>query len=706
MEVCLFRETQNHDAIKCFLMEREPASNIWSANIGEDELRSLRLKDSTIYYGYRAWGPNWPYDPAWKPGSQAGFIADVDGEGHRFNPNKLTLDPYAREISHGLDQVTDMTIFETGPLHRTRDSARSVPKGVILTQAAQAFAHKKPAGAFKDDVVYEVHVKGFTKSDLSIPQALRGTYKGAAMKAAYLKDLGVSVVEFLPVHQKVSDRNNPNYWGYMTLGYFAPERSYAFDQSPGGPTKEFRAMVDEFHRHGIKVMIDVVYNHTGEGGANRESPGNSSIFSFRGIDNAVYYELNAEKNLYNDNTGCGHNIAAHREPVRQFVMDSLNYWKDVMGVDGFRFDLAPVLGNVPQDGRFKFTPEDPRGILQRAVHELPARSAQGGEGVDLVAEPWGIGDGTYVQGRFPAGWSEWNAEGFRDPIRSYYNKRGVEPVSLGRVANAVSGSALLFQASGRKPFNAVNILTAHDGFTARDLFSYNEKNNNQPWPYGPSDGGENHNRSWDQGGDPVMQRQLTRTALMTLLLSAGTPHLNGGDEFYRTLKGNNNPWNLDSVANYLPWSSLKENQKLHAFVRAILRFRRENPALRPREYYTGTAANGNGLKDITWLKEDGGELRTQEFDSEHGFLAYRLDTSQANGASPVRSIYVALNAGFENKTLRLPEPAKGFSWYRVADSAAWFEADGNFHEPGTEAAVGREYKMHGRCELLLVEKPL
>lgn len=706
IEVCLFQEPQNHEAVKCFELRRDPASSVWATSLSAEEVKALGFEGRPIYYGYRVWGPNWTYDPAWRPGSELGFVADVDRNGHRFNPNKLALDPYALEVSHGMEQVPDMTIFETGPLHRLRDSALAAPKGVVVPNDLRPLNQPKPKRAFKDDVIYEVHVKGFTKSDASIPSHLRGTFKGAALKAKYLKDLGVTAVEFLPVHTKVSEHNNPNYWGYMTLNYFSPERSYAFDQSPGGPIAEFRAMVEEFHRHGIKVFIDVVYNHTGEGGANAAMPAHSSIYSFRGIDNSVYYELNAKKDMYEDNTGCGHNFATFREPVRQFIMDSLAYWKDRMGVDGFRFDLAPVIGNVPENGKFVFKPEDPRGVLKRAVNELPARPAEGGDGVDLIAESWGVGEGTFVQGRFPKGWAEWNAEGFRDHVRSFFNKRGYEPVTIGQLANAISGSASVFARNGRKPWSAVNILTSHDGFTARDLFSYNDKNNSQPWPYGPSDGGENHNRSWDQGGDEALQRQLTRTALMTLLLSAGTPHLNGGDELYRTLRGNNNPWNLDSVANYLQWETLPENSKLKDFVAFLLKFRRENPALRPAEYYEGRDRNGNGLKDVTWYTSDGRELRAKELQYTGGFLAYRLDATEFSDASPVRSIFIATNAEFYNVNVRLPTPAPGHAWFRLADTAAWFEADGNFHPPGQEARVERDYEMHSRCELLLIEKPL
>jgi glycogen operon protein len=247
------------------------------------------------------------------------------------------------------------------------------------------------------------------------------------------------------------------------------------------------------------------------------------------------------------------------------------------------------------------------------------------------------------------------------------------------------------------------LITAHDGFTLRDLFSYNHKQNNQPWPYGPSDGGEDNNRSWDQGGDPEMQRQLTRTALMTLLLSAGTPHLTGGDEFYRTQRGNNNPWNLDSMGNYLQWDTLGENIQLQKFVQFLLQFRKRHPVLRPATFYKGRDMNGNGLKDMTWYSANGKEMTPAGFDRTNGFIAYRLDASEVS-KSQVRSIFVALNSEFKDVKVTLPPPAAGYAWHRVADTAAWFEADGNFHPEGQEPKIGREYNMHERCELLLIEK--
>jgi isoamylase len=704
IEVCLFEEALQKDAVKCYPLHAQ-GDDTWWLKVSSEELKAAGLskaRQKKLFYGYRVWGPNWEYDPSWRPGSLAGFHADVDARGNRFNPNKLALDPYALEISHGFESLDDVTVFETGALHRGRDSAPFAPKGVILPRSSSNLKVAKPNRPFKDESIYEVHVKGFTMADSSIDPALRGTYKGAAMKARYLKSLGITAVEFLPVQSKVSMRNYPNYWGYMTLGYFAPERSYSFDKSPGGPTNEFREMVEEFHRHGIKVYVDVVYNHTGEGGTKADDPTNSSIYSFRGIDNSTYYELAPDKAHYMDNTGCGHNIATYLEPVRNFVMDSLKYWKEELGVDGYRFDLAPVLGNSPRNGRFHFDSQDPRGILQRAVIELPVRPEAGGDGVDLISEPWGVGDGTFVQGQFPKGWSEWNAQTFRDPIRSFFNKRGIEPVKVGQLADAISGSSSLFSGGDRRPWNSVNIVTAHDGFTLKDLFSFNDKNNNQPWPYGPSDGGENNNRSWDAGGDPFLQRQLARTAIFAMLLSAGVPHITGGDEFLRTVRGNNNPWNLDSTGNYLDWNSLSANVTHLNFVKGLLQFRNEHPALRPSQFFKGRDVNGNGLKDIAWYSSAGAELSAADFDRTNGFIAFRLDTSA--DATGVRSIFAALNADGKGVDVKLPAPALGYRWHRVADTAAWFESKNNIHSKGFEEPVDRDYGMHGQCALLMVEK--
>jgi len=305
------------------------AQNIWSISLQTSQLDS-RLS-GTIYYGYRAWGPNWTYSSSWQPGSSTGFISDVDAQGNRFNPNKLLTDPYAKELSHDhyTPQFNDNTVYASGSLHRNKDSAINAPKGIILTSDNQSFGIK-PTRAFRDDVVYEVHVRGLTKNDTSIPAQYRGTYQGAALKAAYLADLGVTAVEFLPVQETQNDTNDEvlstdgdNYWGYMTLNYFAPDRRYSSDKSAGGPTKEFKAMVKAFHDKGIKVFIDVVYNHTGEGGA--WIGGNSStynLFSFRGLDNPTYYSLTSDKQLSWDNTGVGGNYNTLNPIAQDVIIDS------------------------------------------------------------------------------------------------------------------------------------------------------------------------------------------------------------------------------------------------------------------------------------------------------------------------------------------------------------------------------------------------
>ena len=697
IEVCLFTKPQGQVESGCYLLQPRPSS-IWSVT-----LPLSLLVQPVLYYGYRVWGPNWNYNARWSRGTDFGFLSDVDSSGNRFNPNKLLLDPYALEVSHGLESIVDLGVFSTGSPRRDEDSGPQAPKGVITTAAVSTARRNKPQRALKDDVIYEVHVVGLTANDPSVPVFYRGTYKGAAFKAAYLKALGVTAVEFLPVQQAVSTQQD--YWGYMPLAYFAPQREYAFDKSPGGPVREFQAMVDAFHQFGLKVYIDVVYNHTGEGGPSAMQTTTASILSYRGLDNAVYYNLASPPSYYEDHTGCGNDLAAQREPVRTLIMDSLFYWKDVMGVDGFRFDLATMLGNVNATGNFHFNGLDPRSVLQRALHELPVRPAHGGVGVDLIAEPWAIGAGTYQQGGFPNGWAEWNGGIFRDPLRLFFNKRGVFPVSLEQVTNALAGSAILMQWNGRKPWHSINFITAHDGFTLRDLFSYNVKQNNQPFPYGPSDGGTDENLSWDQNGDPAQQRQLVRTALLNLILAAGTPMLAGGDEFFRTVNGNNNPYNLNTVGNYLPWPQYSANVGLARYVQGLLGFRAAHAGARPAEFYSGRDGNANGVKDLTWYASSGQELVAQDFAGDSGFVSYRVDNSEFE-VSNVRSFLVATNAEFQGTSLVLPPPAAGFAWYRVADSASWFEDQGNISPVGQEQRIDMNYWVNARSGILLIEKSI
>jgi isoamylase len=684
-------------------------SGRWSVRVPVADLRQKGVP-STIYYGYRAWGPNWTFSSSWQPGSQAGFVTDVDGQGNRFNPNKLLFDPYAFELSHDPTNPsnTSDTVFGTGPTHRLTDSGRLAPKGIVL-DVLDGNVGQKPTHPLRDDVIYEVHVRGLTRADTSVPAAERGTYAGAGRKAAYLASLGVTAVEFLPVQETVNDINDvvqttagDNYWGYMTLGYFAPDRRYAADRSPGGPSREFRAMVKAFHDQGIKVFIDVVYNHTAEGG-NWDSTGlATSLYSMRGLDNAGYYELGNDPRTFFDNTGIGANVNTTTDMAIDLIIDSLSYWKNQLGVDGFRFDLASVLGNSCAVGCFNFDKTNPDNALNRAVRELPARPEAGGAGADLIAEPWAIGDGTYRVGDFPAGWAEWNGI-YRDTVRRDQNQLGLASITPGQLATRFAGSSDLYADDGRRPTRSVNFVVAHDGFTLRDLYAYNAKNNNQPWPFGPSDGGEDNNVSWNQDGDPVRQRQAARTGLALLMLSAGVPMLTGGDEMYRTQFGNNNAYNLDSDRNWLNWSDASANANFLAFARRLINFRGDHPALRRADFYTG-AVGPSGLKDITWLTDAGVEASGAYMDSPNNhFLAFRIDGAPAG--DPADSVYVGYNGWSGAVTATLPAPRAGKSWYRAGDTAPWMESRGNFTEPGQEDHLGgSSYTLAGRSLLLLIER--
>jgi isoamylase len=506
IEVWIYKEKSGFQEKVKYVMVKDAATNIWSKTVSVATLQSTYGITGTVYYGYRAWGPNWTYNAAWTKGSTLGFVSDVDPQGNRFNPNKLLLDPYAREMSHDPQTPTqpDGTRYASGSLYRATDTGASAPKGIVLAADATSTG-TKPTRALKDDVVYEVHVKGLTANDTSIAANLRGTYAGAALKASYLASIGITAVEFLPLHETQNDTNDDiastagdNYWGYMTLNFFAPDRRYASNKNPGGPTTEFKNMVKAFHDAGIKVFVDVVYNHTGEGGLwSSSDTSTANILSWRGLDNPAYYSLSSDFQSYYDNTGTTGNFNTFNTTAQNLIVDSLAYWKNTLGVDGFRFDLATVLGNTCQHGCFNYDKLNAGTALNRIVAEMPARPFAGGSGVDWIAEPWAIGLGTYQVGNFPAGWAEWNDK-FRDSFRKDQNKLGTDAVTLGELATRIAGSSDLYSDDGRRPWHSVNFIVAHDGFTLKDLYSCNGKNNSQAWPWGPSDGGSDNNNSWDQ----------------------------------------------------------------------------------------------------------------------------------------------------------------------------------------------------------------
>jgi isoamylase len=667
-----------------------------------------------IYYGYRAWGPNWLFDNAWTPGSAAGFVSDVDGGGNRFNPNKLLLDPYALEVSHNplTPAHPDLTAYLSGATFRLVDTGPLAPKGIILAVPSADFG-VKPISAFKDEVIYEVHLRGLTKNDPSVPANLKGTYAGAALRAGYLRDLGVTAVEFQPIHEAQSALNDMpqcaayhNYWGYNSCSFFAPSRRYASDQSPGGPTREWMAMVRAFHAAGLKVYVDVVYNHHDEGPVDEATGTIGKIYSLRGLDNPNYYEARSptELNLYEDDNGVGPNVNAAAVEARNLILDSLKYWTHVMGADGFRFDLAAILGNADAQGGFYFNRDDPSNILNRAVAELPARPAQGGPGVDLIAEPY-TALGGQEQGNFPVGWSEWN-DRYRDVFRASQNKLGIVAVTPASMATRFAGSQDLFGPRGRKPWNSVNYIVCHDGMTLRDLYSFNGPNNHQPFPYGPSSGGHSaeHEMCWDHYADPVQQRQAVRTGLAILLLSAGTPMLLGGSEINRTLLGNNNSYNLDTSANWLDWEPAARETALTEYTRGLLRFRRAHPCLRPVEFFTGTDHNGNGLKDLTWYVDSGAEADYDYLaNPDNHFLAYRIDGTELG--DPAASVYVAYNSWIDTVEVTLPLDLQAKRWHIVADTSTAAEAWGNIHAAGQEVMLeAQQYPVAGRSLTLFIEK--
>lgn len=684
IELDLFRAPFGDSEVSRTSLQRDPATSVWSVSIPLSDIRKGLKMKGTIYYGYRAWGPNWTYDAAWTKGSAAGFIADVDRDGNRFNPNKLLIDPYAREISHDPLNARnlDANVFASGAENRLKDSGPVAPKGVVLGEVAAA--QPGPASPLKDDIIYEVHMRGLTNADPDIPAGVRGTFRGAAMKASQLKSLGVTAVEFLPVQETQNDANDAdpqhaNYWGYATLDYFAPDRRYSSDKSPGGPTREFQNMVSAFHAAGLKVFMDVVYNHTGEGYAwNPADSSTYNLLSWRGLDNSTYYSLTGDRQNSWDNTGVGGNYNTANTVAQDLIVDSLAYWRQTLGVDGFRFDLASVLGNTCEHGCFNFDKMSPQTALNRLAKEFP--------GTPLIAEPWAIGDGTYQVGNFPAGWSEWNGV-FRDDVRRAQNKLGVERITTGELAARLAGSSDLFQNNfqnnGRKPWNSVNFIVAHDGFTLADLYRFDHKNNNQPFPAGPSDGGTDENESWDQGGNLADQDKAARTGFALLMLSAGVPMMTGGDERLRSLNGNNNAYNLDTSFNWLHYTATPDQTAFLAFVRQMITFRREHPALRPSDFYLP--------RQLLWFRPDGGSADAAYFNNPDDHAIAWLIDSAALGDS-ARAIFVAYNAWSGPVDFTLPP---GRSWFRVVDTS------GGFTDTALSAST---YTLAARSLLLLLEK--
>jgi glycogen operon protein len=542
-------------------------------------------------YGYRVHGP---YDPK---------------NGHRCNPAKLLLDPYAKAIEGQIDGDESLFSykFDDPKAFNDANSARHTMLSVVTTPFFD-WGHDRPPGhQYHDSIIYETHVKGLTMTHPDIPEEIRGTYAALGHPAIidHLKGLGVTAVELMPVHQFVNDshlvdQGLSNYWGYNTIGFFAPHNGYASTGSRGQQTTEFKAMVKALHEANIEVILDVVYNHTAEG--NERGP----TIAFRGIDNASYYRLvDSAKAHYYDTTGTGNSLLMRSPHVLQLIMDSLRYWVNEMHVDGFRFDLAATLAR-------QFHEVDKLSAFFDIIQQDPVISQ-----VKLIAEPWDLGDGGYQVGNFPPLWTEWNGK-YRDTVRDYW--RG-EPATLAEFASRLTGSSDLYNHSDRRPTASINFVVAHDGFTLRDLVSYNEKHNEANGEGGND--GESHNRSWNCGvegeaDDPEVNElrlRQQRNFLTTLLLSQGVPMIAHGDELGRTQLGNNNVYAQDSELSWINWDLDKEQTSLLEFVTSVIDLRKNHPVFRRRRFFAGDAAHGgkSDLGDIEWFTPDACQMSDEDW---------------------------------------------------------------------------------------------
>ena len=606
-------------------------------------------------YGYRVSGP---YQPE---------------QGLRFNSSKLLIDPYAKAIAGRIEWADEMFGYVVGgkaeDLTRDfRDDAWGMPKSVVIDSAFDWGNDRHPGTPLHQSIIYEVHVKGFTELCPNVPEKMRGTYAGMGSTASieYLKSLGVTAVELLPVHAHVDDkqlvdRGLVNYWGYNTIGFFAPEAKYSSSGDMGEQVTEFKAMVRDLHAAGIEVILDVVYNHTGEG--NHMGP----TLSFRGIDNIDYYRLHPQDpRFYVDFTGTGNTFNLLNTRALQLVMDSLRYWITEMHVDGFRFDLASTLAR------------DHNGVNKlhaffEIIHQDPVISQR-----KLIAEPWDIGEGGYQVGNFPILWAEWNGK-YRDAIRSFW--KGDEG-RIGEVAYRLTGSPDLYQHDGRRPYASINFVTSHDGFTLTDLVSYDHKHNEANGE--KNSDGDNNNYSWNHGvegptDDPkinALRERQRRNFLATLFVSQGVPMLCGGDEFGRTQNGNNNAYCQDNEISWLNWQKRDEKQKaLLEFTREMIQLRRDHPVFRRPKFFQGRRIRGSEIKDVMWFNPGGNEMSDEEWASPFarclGMLLSgdTIDVLSFTG-EPIRddTFLFLVNAHYEPIPFLLPGQQR-LEWQLILDTA-------------------------------------
>ena len=624
VELCLYDDDDNEERIPL----EHAGHYIWRAYV-KDVQPGRR-------YGYRVAGP---YDP---------------NAGHRFNPNKLLVDPYARAIAGRVDSDAPVFGYIPGDSDRTfddGDDAAGVPKGVVIDPHFDWGDDAPPHTPLTRSVIYEVHVKGFTKQHPDIPEEIRGTYSGLVHPAAleHLTRLGVTAVELLPVHTTIDDpalvdRGLHNYWGYNTLGFFAPDARFSSRGDRGEQVVEFKEMVKALHAAGLEVILDVVYNHSCEG--NEFGP----TLSFRGIDNRMYYRLvHGNERRYFDYTGTGNTLATTQPGVLKLVMDSLRYWVTEMHVDGFRFDLATTLGR----GERGF---DPSSAFFQVIHQDPVLSR-----VKLIAEPWDIGADGYQVGHFPPLWSEWNGK-YRDTVRRFW--RG-DDSSVDELAYRLTGSSDLYDRRGRGPLASINFITAHDGFTLADLVSYNEKHNEANGEDNAD--GTDDNNSWNCGAegptdDPeinaLRQRQL-RNFLGTIFFSQGVPMISGGSEIGRTQGGNNNAYCQDNEISWFNWDLEEWQRALYEYTRKVIEIRQRYPAFRRRTFFRGDVDERTGLSDITWLRTDGEQMTYDDW-----FTAWvrSLGILIAGDAETQEHLLLLINAHTDSVVYALPELSGAGRW--------------------------------------------
>jgi glycogen operon protein len=647
------------------------------------------------------------------PGLGAGalYLYRVDGPynpegGFRFNANKLLMDPYARALTdlEGWD-LTASTGYNPGDPAKDlsfsyQTDCRTQPRCIVIDDDDFDWQGDIPLNyPLRFSILYETHVRGLTKHPNS---AVRhpGTFRGVVEKIPYLKTLGITSLELLPI-QEFNEREltltNPrtggpltNYWGYSTVAFFSPKGSYASDKSPGGQVREFKEMVRELHKAGIEVILDIVFNHTAEG--NELGP----TFSFRGLDNTIYYILNENRRYYQNYSGCGNTVNCNHPVVRTFIMDCLRYWVMEMHVDGFRFDLGSILGR-DQRGRLMENPP----MLER-IAEDPVLS-----NTKIIAEAWDAG-GAYQVGWFPGGrWAEWN-DRYRDEVRRYW--RG-DPQETRHLATRLSGSSDLYLRDGRKPFHSINFITSHDGFTMMDLVSYNNKHNEDNGENN-RDGGD-YNNSYNYGAegpvdDPVINQirnQQLKNFFATLMLSLGTPMILGGDEIGRTQRGNNNAYCQDNETSWYDWSLLEEHQDLYRFAREMIAFRlRHHGFMRP-EFYTGRDGNYNAIPDISWFNEAG---ESPVWDKLGPCLALRMDGSKADilADQDDNDFYIMFNNSLDPVNFRVMKAASKKIWVRAVDTS--LNSPEDVLQPGTEKplAAQNRYNVKARSVVILISKDL